>query len=467
MFISMGMKTIRAAGLVLLLVTSVAAQHRASQRKPAPPPTPPSGLAPTPPMGWNSWDSYGLTINEEQFRQNMVVLDAQLKEFGWQYVIVDEGWYLQNPESASDPTTLRYTVNSSGQYEPSPGRFPSARAGAGFKPLADAAHDDGLKFGIHIIRGIPKQTVTANTPIGRTPFRAKAAADTTDLCPWNSDNFGVKANPAGQAWYDALMKQYASWDVDFIKVDCIASHPYKAAEIKMIHRAIQHSGRAMLLSLSPGPTALDNAAELAANAQMWRISDDVWDHWANVNEGSQGLQGQFALAASWAKYARPGSWPDADMLPIGELQPAPGDGPPRTSRLTEDEQRTMMTLWCISRSPLFLGGNLTRMDGFTKSLLTNPGLIAVDQQSVNNKLVGQDGDVVAWTADSSTSPSNYLALFNVGEASVKVESTFGSYGFPNTAYKLRDVWMRKELGDQTDISVELPAHGAVLLELKP
>jgi hypothetical protein len=127
----------------------------------------------------------------------------------------------------------------------------------------------------------------------------------------------------------------------------------------------------------------------------------------------------------------------------------------------------MMTLWCIARSPLFLGANLTRMDGFTKSLLTNPGLIAVDQQSVNNKLEGQDGDIIAWTADSSTGPSNYLALFNVGEESVKVESTFGSYGFPNTAYKLRDVWMRKELGDQPDVSVELPAHGAVLLELKP
>jgi alpha-galactosidase len=467
MFISMWMKPICAAGLALLLIASAGAQHRPAHRKAAPPSTPPPLLAPTPPMGWSSWDSYGLTINEEQFRQNMAVLDAQLKEFGWQYLVVDEGWYLQNPESASDPDTLRYTINHDGQYEPAPGRFPSATNGTGFKTLADAAHQNGLKFGIDILRGIPKQTFTANTRIGRTPFRAKAATDATDVCPWNPDNFGVKSNAAGQAWYDALMKQYASWGVDLIKVDCIASEPYKADEIKMIHRAIQRSGRPMLLSLSPGPTALANAAEVAANAQMWQISHDVWDTWNKDTDSTQGVKSQFALAASWVAYARPGNWPDADTLPIGELQPAPVNGSPRTTRLTEDEQRTMLTLWCMARSPLFVGANLTRMDGFTKSLLSNPGLIAVDQQSVNNKLQGQDGDVVAWTADSSTGPSNYLALFNLGDASVNVESTFSAYGYQNSTYKLRDVWERKELGEHSEISVELPAHGAVLLELKP
>jgi hypothetical protein len=235
----------------------------------------------------------------------------------------------------------------------------------------------------------------------------------------------------------------------------------------MIHRAIQRSGRPMLLSLSPGPTALANAAEMAANAQMWQISHDVWDNWDKDTDSTQGVKSQFALAASWVAYARPGNWPDADILPIGELQPAPVHGSPRTTRLTEDEQRTMLTLWCMARSPLFLGANLTSMDGFTKSLLTNPGLIAVDQQSVNNKLAGQDGDVVAWTADSSKGPSNYLALFNLGDASVNVESTFSAYGYQNSTYKLRDVWERKELGEHSEISVELPAHGAVLLELKP
>ncbi len=454
MFISMGMKPLRAAALALSLAVAAAAQQNPA-------------LAPTPPMGWNSWDSYGLTVTEEQFRQNMIVLSAQLKEFGWQYVVVDEGWYLTNPEDAATPENLDYTVNPHGQYEPALNRFPSATGGAGFKPLADAVHKEGLKFGIHIIRGIPKQTFMANARIGRTRFRAAAAADPTDVCPWNSDNFGVKANAAGQAWYDALIKQYAGWGVDYVKVDCIASHPYKAAEIKMIHRAIVRSGRPIVLSLSPGPTALANAAEVGANAQLWRISQDVWDHWEKDQESTQSIKGQFPLLASWVKYARPGNWPDADMLPLGELGPSPGEGKSRTTRLTEDEQRTMFTLWCIARSPLFIGANLTGMDGFTKSLLSAPGVIAVDQSSINNQLAAQDGDVVAWTANSSTGPSAYLALFNLSDTSVHVDSAFASYGLPGDTYTLRDIWQRKELGKHAGISVDLPAHGSILFELRP
>src|SRR6202789_1106305 len=273
-------------------------------------------LAATPPMGWNSWDAYGLTINETQFRSNMVVMAAQLKEFGWQYVVIDEGWYLENPELASMPEKLRYTVNARGQYEPAVNRFPSARPGGGFKPLSDAGHENGLKLGVHIIRGIPKQTVLANLRIGTTKYRASLAADTSDTCPWNPANFGVKANAAGQAWYDALMKQYASWGVDYVKVDCIASHPYKGDEIVMIHKAIGRSGRAMVLSLSPGPTALENAVEVGKNAQLWRISDDVWDRWDKTDgkDWPQSVEGQFAVIASWAKYARAGNWAEGDFV---------------------------------------------------------------------------------------------------------------------------------------------------------
>ena len=152
MFVRMGMKRLCAAAVLLLAVLRMGAQDKV--------------LAPTPPMGWNSWDSYGLTVNEAQFRANMVVMAAQLKEFGWQYVVVDEGWYLENPEIASMPETLRYTINSQGQYEPAANRFPTSEFGGGFKPLSDAVHENGLKFGIHIIRGIPKKTVLANTRIG-------------------------------------------------------------------------------------------------------------------------------------------------------------------------------------------------------------------------------------------------------------------------------------------------------------
>ncbi len=455
MLVRMGLRRFCGAALMLLAMLPVRAEDK---------------LAPTPPMGWNSWDSFGLTINETQFRANMVVMAAQLKEFGWRYVVIDEGWYLENPELASMPEKLRYSVNAWGQYEPAVNRFPSSKAGTGFKPLSDAVHGNGLKFGIHIIRGIPKQAVLANMRIGKTHYRAGIAADTGDKCPWNPDNFGVKANAAGQAWYDALMKQYASWGVDYVKVDCIASHPYKEAEIRMIHKAIGRSGRAMVLSLSPGPTAVENAVEVGKNAQMWRISDDVWDQWekAEGKDWPQSVKAQFPVIASWAKYAQPGNWPDGDMLPIGQLGPSPGWGKPRASRLTSDEQRTMITLWAVARSPLFIGGNLTEMDDGMKSLLTDPGVIEVDQRSTDGHMLGQDGDVIAWVSVSVDRDKSYLALFNVGDAPVHVGKTFAEYGFVDRAqYKVRDLWMREELGALNALTVELPPHGSVMLSLRP
>ena len=288
------------------------------------------------------------------------------------------------------------------------------------------------------------------------------------MCPWNPDNFGVKANAAGQAWYDALMKQYAAWGVDYIKVDCIASHPYKGDEIRMIHKAIVRSGRPMVLSLSPGPTALENALEVGKYAQLWRISDDVWDYWetAQGKTWPQSVKGQFPVIANWAKYARTGNWPDADMLPVGQIRPRPGDGKPRASRLTEDEQRTMITLWAMARSPLFIGGNLTQMDDALKSLLTNPGVIEVDQRSVDAHMAGRDGDVVTWESVSVNRDKNYLALFNLGDTPVHVDKTFAQYGFIDKAqYEVRDLWMRKELGALNAVTVEIPPHGSVMYSL--
>ena len=457
MFIRMGNRRLVAV-LVLLLAASLAIAQE-------------TALAPAPPMGWNSWDSYGLTINESQFRDNMAVFAAQLKEFGWQYMVVDEGWYLQNPEVASMPEHLRYTINAKGQYEPAPNRFPSSDQGAGFKPLSDAAHKDGLKFGIHIIRGIPKKTVLANTRIGLTRFHAAAAADTSDTCSWNPDNYGVKDNAAGQAWYDALMKQYAAWGVDYIKVDCI-SQPYRPDKIRIIHRAILRSGRAMVLSLSPGPTPLEQAADVAKYAQLWRISNDVWDQWEKSKEQTgdfpQSVKGQFPVIAEWAPYAKPGNWPDADMLPIGQLRPAPGYGKPRTSGLTEDEQRTLITLWAIARSPLFIGGNLTQMDDAMKSLLTNPAVITMNQHSVNaHPIVGRHQDLIAWTSQSSDGSTSYLAVFNVGDAPIHIDRTFAQYGFIDRAqYRVRDLWMRKELGILNAFTADIPAHGSLLFSLR-
>jgi hypothetical protein len=427
-------------------------------------------LAPRPPMGWNSWDAYGLTIDELQFRANVDVLAKRLKPAGYEYAVVDEGWYLENPKKEKSEA-FAYRMDANGRYVPAPNRYPSAAGDAGFGPVAKYVHGVGLKFGIHIIRGIPKKAVEQNTTVAGSSFHAADVAEVSDTCPWNPDNYGVKDTAAGQAWYDSLMRQYAAWGVDYIKVDCIASHPYKGDEIRMIHRAIVKTGRAMVLSLSPGPAPLDKAAEVAANAQLWRISDDVWDRWERPENEHfpQGVKNQFAVIASWAGAVKPGNWPDADMLPLGTLGPVPGWGSQRKTRLTQDEQRTLVTLWAIARSPLIVGANLTQLDDWTEKLLTNPDVIRLDQAARRSRMVKQEGDVIAWTSDLEDG-SHALAFFNVGETTVKIMNhPFADYGATERkSYRVRDVWAQRELGYVEDAvsGYSLAPHACVLWILR-
>ena len=484
------------AGLLLIPVLA-GPPARTQTPPPAAQMAPAAKVALTPPMGWNSWDAYGLTITEQQFRANVKVEANELKSFGWNYAVIDEGWFFKGPEDRPKPELLQYQIDANGRYVPVPARFPSAgtepaspsgplgeTAGtpaytlratigdASFKPLADWVHSQGLKFGIHIVRGIPRASVERNLPIANSIFHATDAADTTDACPWDPTNWGVKNNAAGQAWYDSLLSQYAGWGVDLIKVDCIASHPYKADEIRMIRKAIDKTGRPMVLSLSPGPTSLDNAAEVGSLAQMWRISDDFWDLWSSNSSNAfpQSLSRQFATAAAWAQYAKPGNWPDADMLPIGELRPSPGDGAPRSTRLTPTEQQTLLTLWAMARSPLILGANLTLLDDATLKLLTNPDLIRIDQTATRSSQVLHDEDIIVWTADlpaDSPDGSIALALFNIGESQVVLDSSFEAYNLEATTYRVKDVWTGKTLNKVTSIeSLTLEPHACVLWLLK-
>src|SRR5438128_5549732 len=318
-----------------------------------------TGLAALPPMGWNSWDGYGTTIDEAEYRANVDWFAKHLKSSGWKFVTIDMEWFVINPIPEGNLKTFEYSLDKNGRYTPDVKRFPSAKGDAGFKPLADYVHSLGLKFGIHILRGIPKQAVEKNLPIVGSSFHAADAADTSDTCPWNFDNYGLNASkPAAQAFYDSLFRLYASWGVYLIKVDCIASHPYKGEEIRILSQALKKSGRAIALSLSPGPAPVEKVDEMRKYAQMWRISDDIWDIWHSTVQYPQGLGDQFQNVAKWAGLARSGGWPDADMLPLGYLGPAPGWGKARQTRLSHDEQRLLMTLWCIFPSPLMVGGRL-------------------------------------------------------------------------------------------------------------
>jgi len=431
-------------------------------------------LAPTPPMGWNSWDAYGLTINEADFKANATVL-AGLKQYGWQYAVIDEGWYLQDP-FASTTETQKFVYDANGRLIPALNRFPSAADNAGLKPIADWVHGQGLKFGIHLIRGIPRESVRDNKPIANSTFVAQDAADTTDVCPWNQDNYGIKDNAAGQAWYDSMIALYAGWGIDYLKVDCISDHPYKSSEIRQIAAAIQKTGRPIVHSLSPGPTNLSHAEEVGKLANMWRISDDHWDVWSHVpNKNANPPEGEFPMGtlqafdriAAWQPYVKPGNWPDEDMLPFGNLTPHPGWGDPRQSRFTRDEEKTEFALWCITRSPLILGANLTKLDPFTRSLITNRQLIKMDQGAQSSEPIrdlpsGMER-VRVWASTQSgyrgTAPKT-VAIFNLDDKPVTLHFTWAQLGLKSREPGAVDI----SDGFKSPKGVEktLPPHGSIV-----
>lgn len=424
-------------------------------------------VASTPPMGWNSWDSYGETVTDSDIRVNARVMAQRLKRFGWKYVVVDMGWYVEN-HSAEAHSKAEFSIDDFGRYTPALNSFPSAKDGDGFKPLADYVHSLGLKFGIHILRGIPRAAVDHNLPVAGSPYHAADAAVTSDTCPWNSFNYGVNpSNPAAQAYYDSILQLYATWGVDFLKVDCIASHPYKGADIRMLAEAIRKTGRPIVLSLSPGPAPLDKADEFARYANMWRISDDIWDLWSSSKVFPQGPGNQFARTADWEKYSGAGHWPDADMLPLGQLKPQAGWGSPRATRLRRDEQRTLITLWSIFRSPLIMGGNLTMLDDWTASLLTNPEVIAVDQHSSDNRAVINTSTTAVWIARPETGKGSYVALFNLQDTPQTLSYSWKDLGLPAAKYDIRDLWQRKNLASVSKLSANLGPHASALLRVDP
>jgi hypothetical protein len=426
-------------------------------------------------MGWNSWDAYGLTIDQAQFKANAAVL-AKLKQYGWRYAVVDEGWYMGNP-FGDKRATRDYQLDSHGLLIPDARRFPSAAHGAGFKPLADWLHARGLKFGLHIVRGIPRQAVEENLPIAGSAFHAADAADISDKCGWDDGNYGVRDNAAGQAYYDAMMRLYAKWGVDFVKVDCIADHPFRPTEIRQISQAIHKTGRPIVLSLSPGPTQLSHAAFVARYSQMWRISNDIWDGWhfpvnPKTDGFPSGIDTAFAHLAQWNPFVRSGAWPNADMLPFGSLTPNPGWGKPRQSRLSHDEERTQFTLWAIARSPLILGANLTKLDSFTRSLITNKDVIAINQTATESHPVAalppgfEHARVWVAQAGSSTHPIRYLAVFNLADTSSALKAAWSALGLPAGKHAAQGLWTGKTMPASDRMDVTLPAHGCAVFRIE-
>lgn len=373
-----------------------------------------------PPLGWNSWDIFGTTVTEQQVKEQADAMAVNLLPSGYKYLTVDIQWY--EPESkghAYDPNSA-LTMDEYGRLTPGLKKFPSAAGGKGFKPLADYVHSKGLKFGIHIMRGIPKQAVEKNTPVFGTNVKAQDIAVKSSTCPWNPDMYGVDATkPEGQAYYNSIVQMYADWGVDFIKCDDI-SRPYdkvQKAEIEALRNAIDKTGRPIVLSLSPGATPISAAKHVMTHANMWRITDDFWDKWGL-------LQAMFERLDVWTPFRGPGHFPDADMLPIGIVDFK------RPTNFTKNEQYTLMSLWAIGRSPLIFGGDMTKLDDFTKEMLTNPEMLKVNQESTGNRQVSRVNNLVVWTADVPASKDKYVAFFNAQSKDDNIDINNADYSSP-------------------------------------
>ncbi len=408
-------------------------------------------------MGWNSWDCFATTVTEAQTKAHADFMAKNLLPHGWEYVVVDIQWYEPHATGYDYRDDAALVTDAHGRLLPALNKFPSAAHGAGFRPLADYIHSKGLKFGIHLMRGIPRQAVAQNLPILGTPYHAADIADTVNTCTWNKDMFGVDmSKPGAQEYYDSVFALIAEWDVDFVKVDDL-SRPYlrNRSEVEAIRRAIDRTGHTMVLSLSPGETDLAAAGHVVQHANMWRISDDFWDKWSL-------LHSQFARLHHWSTHTTPGAWPDADMIPFGTI--AMG----RKTHFTPPEHYTLMSLWCIARSPLMFGGDLTKIDNFTLSFLTNDEVLAVNRHGTTpRQLFRTADDAIAWVSDIPGSTDKYLAVFHAADlpATRSVEVSLASLGFAKSA-RVRDLWKHTELGVFTGIfAPALEAHGAGLYRI--
>ncbi len=372
--------------------------------------------AATPPMGWNSWDCYGPTVTEAEVKANADYMAKYLKPYGWDYIVVDIRWYVGNDKAhgynEKDPD---YVLDQYGRFLPAVNRFPSAAGGKGFKPLADYLHKKGLKFGIHIMRGIPVIAVKQNLPIKGTNVTARDIFSDKDQCSWLRDMYTVvPGKPGAQEYYNSLFELYASWGLDFVKIDDLSSPIYFEEEINMIRKAIDRTGRKIVLSTSPGETPIAHADHVQKNANMWRTVGDFWDSWQQLKE-------HFEVFERWNKWRSYGAYPDGDMLPMGKIGIRAERGNPRMTNFTPDEQYTLMTLWSIFKSPLMFGGNLPDNDPFTLSLLTNKKVLKVLNESINNKPIFTDENKAAWIADEPGTGAKYLAVFNTTDQKIAIE----------------------------------------------
>jgi alpha-galactosidase len=310
------------------------------------------------------------------------------------------------------------------------------------------------------MRGIPRQAVWARSKVLGTELDASVIVDTLTPCPWLNHMWGVDVNKrGGQEYYNSIIDLYASWGVDYIKMDDANLDHYYRSEVEAVHKAIERCGRPIVLSLSPGQQ-FKYHENMVQNANAYRISFDFWDNWKQ-------LKRQFDYCQLWAPISGPGHWPDADMLQIGRISKRGPEGIERSSHLTEDEQITHITLWSIFQSPLMMGGNMPENTPFVASLLTNGEVLAVDQDSHDSRQLSRQDSTVVWVSQVNDSKDWNVAFFNLDDVEREVSIVFPAIGIRKKC-KVRDLWKKQDLGVFKGVyKQKIPPHGAALFRVTP
>ena len=423
-----------------------------------------------PPMGWNSYNCFGAAVYESDVKANADYMAEKLKDYGWEYIVVDYCWSYPHPPGNGQENPPQFKLkdgglvpwlemDSYGRLLPDQRKFPSCTTDVGFKPLADYIHSKGLKFGIHVMRGIPRQAVIGKYPVKEASgVDASMIADTSSICPWLNQMWGLDMIQKGaQEYLNSLLDLYASWGVDYIKVDDMNyEETYHKAEVEGYRKAIDQCGRPIVLSLSPRISFEQAAGHVEYQANLWRISADFWDRWKN-------LKNSFSLIALWNDSRRPGCWPDADMIPFGKLRRRGPFGKESYSRFTKAEQYTLMTLWCIARSPLMFGGDMPLNDDFTESLITNDEVLEANISGFDPKQLFYRDNQAVWYS-KATDGGYYIGLFNLSEEKTKISIILSEIGILEEV-SVRDLWHKKDLEKaKGKITQTVAAHGAVMLK---
>ncbi len=390
-----------------------------------------NGLSIRPAMGWSSWSFVRRWPTEAKIKaQADAMVSSGLVAHGFRYVNLDDFY------QACDSNGFK--VDSYGRWAVDTTKFPS-----GMKALGDYIHAKGLKFGLYVTPGIAKNAVTANTPVQGTSYHAQDIADTGKT----EKNYNCKnmyyldySKPGAQAFIDSWAKLFASWGVDYLKIDGVGAQDIP--DVQAWDKALRASGRPINYALSNN-LPIANATTWRQLANSWRTQGDVECYCGPGPNGSgypitdwSHVSARFDKVAAWQPYAGPGGWNDYDSLEVGN-----GD----QIGLTADQRRSMFTLWAIGASPLLLGTDLTALTSTDKAMLFNDRLIGVDQDGVAASRIVDSG-VNQVFRKKEASGDYVVALFNTGTSgSSTVSVSWSQVGFSGSG-DVTDLWSGKHTG---------------------